>query len=271
VTRFARAGLWLLPVYCVLLALRTLTQQPDYRTDFRGYAEYVTTYRFLVSHLGASIAGAALALLAVLALLGFLVRGPAVTAAIVGTALTMVGNVGNIALFGVAAFAQPAISRACLNGAQGVPELNDDVYGTPLFATAGFAILCFIAGAILLGLAIARVVPGGTGRVRASCAPVRASLERFLAVLGGVAENASWSPKPASLQRFPHEQAYAPGRIRTCDPRIRSPPLCPLSYRRPAPPYHSLHSAQSAVAVAQLVEPRVVVPVVVGSNPIRHP
>jgi hypothetical protein len=28
---------------------------------------------------------------------------------------------------------------------------------------------------------------------------------------------------------------------------------------------------RSAVAVAQLVEPRVVVPVVVGSNPIRHP
>ena len=24
----------------------------------------------------------------------------------------------------------------------------------------------------------------------------------------------------------------APGRIRTCDPRIRSPPLCPLSYGR---------------------------------------
>jgi hypothetical protein len=27
--------------------------------------------------------------------------------------------------------------------------------------------------------------------------------------------------------------ANAPGRIRTCDPRIRSPPLCPLSYGRP--------------------------------------
>jgi hypothetical protein len=25
----------------------------------------------------------------------------------------------------------------------------------------------------------------------------------------------------------------APGRIRTCDPRLRRPPLCPLSYRRP--------------------------------------
>ena len=155
-TRFARAGLWLLPVYGVLLALSTLTQQPDYSTDFRGYAEYVTTDRFLVSHLGASIGGAALGLLGVLALLTFLARGRAVMAAIVGTALTIIGNVGNIALFGVAAFAQPAIGRAYLEGAQGIPDLNDDVYGTPLFATAGVAILCFIAGAILLGVAIAR-------------------------------------------------------------------------------------------------------------------
>ena len=156
VTRFARAGLWFLPIYGVLLALSTLTQQPDYESDFRGYAEYITTDRFLVSHLGASIAGASLGLLGVVAALLFLVRGPAVTAAIAGTALTIVGNVGNIALFGVAAFAQPAIGRAYLNGAEGIPDLNDDVYGTPLFATAGVAILCFIAGAILLGVAIAR-------------------------------------------------------------------------------------------------------------------
>ena len=156
VTRFARAGLWLLPIYGVLLALSTLTQQPDYRTDFRAYAEYITTDRFLASHLAASIAGAALGLLGIIALLAFLVRGRAVTAAIVGTALTVVGNVGNIALFGVAAFAQPAIGRAYLDGAQGIPELNDDVYGTPLFATAGVSILCFVAGAILIGVAIAR-------------------------------------------------------------------------------------------------------------------
>lgn len=155
-TRFARAGLWFLPVYGVLLALSTLTQQPDYETDFEGYAEYVTTDRFLISHLGASIAGAALGLIGVVAALAFLARGPAVTAAIVGMALTIIGQVGNIALFGVAAFAQPAIGRAYLDGAEGTPELNDDVYGTPLFATAGVAILCFIAGAILLGVAIAR-------------------------------------------------------------------------------------------------------------------
>ena len=29
------------------------------------------------------------------------------------------------------------------------------------------------------------------------------------------------------------EAAHAPGRIRTSDPRLRRPPLCPLSYRRP--------------------------------------
>ena len=33
---------------------------------------------------------------------------------------------------------------------------DEDVYGTPLFATAGIAILCFVAGAILVGVAIAR-------------------------------------------------------------------------------------------------------------------
>jgi hypothetical protein len=36
-----------------------------------------------------------------------------------------------------------------------------------------------------------------------------------------------------ALTKHPDLQVvYAPGRIRTCDPRIRSPPLCPLSYGR---------------------------------------
>ena len=40
----------------------------------------------------------------------------------------------------------------------------------------------------------------------------------------------------------------------------------PYSYRRSAPRY----PVSGAVAVAQLVEPRVVVPVVAGSSPVRH-
>jgi hypothetical protein len=37
------------------------------------------------------------------------------------------------------------------------------------------------------------------------------------------------------------------------------------------PPSHACGTAVSMVAVAQLVESRIVIPVVVGSNPISHP
>jgi hypothetical protein len=156
-TRFARIGLWLIPIYGALLALSTFTHQPDYDTDFQSYAEYITTDRFLVSHLGASIAGAALGSLGIVAALAFLARGPTVAAAIIGTALTIASNVLLTAVFGAAAFAQPAIGRAYLGGASGIRELNDDVYDTPLFATAGLGLLLFVVGGIALGFAIARV------------------------------------------------------------------------------------------------------------------
>jgi hypothetical protein len=155
--RFARIGLWLIPVYGASLALGTITQQPDYDTDFQGYAEYITTDRFLVSHLGASIVGAALGLLGIVAALAFLVRGRAVTPTVIGASCFIVGNVLLTAVFGVAAFAQPAIGSAFLDGMSGVRELNEDVYGPALFATAGVGLLFFVAGAILLGVAIARV------------------------------------------------------------------------------------------------------------------
>ena len=157
--RFARVGLWLIPVYGALLAIGTTTEQPDYDTNFEDYAEYVTTDWFLVSHLGASIAGAALGLLGIVAALAFLARGRSATPGILGAACFIVGNVLFVALFGVAAFAQPAIGEAFLAGRPGVPELNDDVYGTALFTTAGIGFLFFLAGAILLGVAIARVGP----------------------------------------------------------------------------------------------------------------
>jgi hypothetical protein len=158
-TRFARIGLWLIPVYGALLAVGTITHQPDYDTDFQNYAEYITTDRFLVSHLGASIVGAALGLLGVVAALAFLVRGRAVTAAVLGAACFIVGNVLLTAVFGVAAFAQPAIGDAFLEGMTGVRELNEDVYSAPVFATAGIGLIFFLAGAILLGVAIARFAP----------------------------------------------------------------------------------------------------------------
>src|SRR5918995_1260196 len=74
--RAARIGLWLLPAYGFLLGLSTLTHQPPV-ADFDASARYVTTDVFLVSHLGASILGAALAVLGVVAVTAYLVSGRA--------------------------------------------------------------------------------------------------------------------------------------------------------------------------------------------------
>ena len=157
--RAARAGLWLLPVHALLLAVSTLTHQPDPREDFAGYADYVTTDVFLVSHLVASILGAALGVLGLVAALWFLVAGPTARRAVWGAAAGIVGTVVTTSVLGPAAFAQPAIGRAYQDGLTGIEAVDEDVYGTPLFATAGVGLLGLVVGAILLGTAISRSRP----------------------------------------------------------------------------------------------------------------
>jgi hypothetical protein len=154
--RAAQIGLWLLPAYGVLLGISTLTHQPPV-ADFDAYARYVTTDVFLVSHLGASILGAALAVLGVVAVTAYLVSGRAAGLAVAGLVLTTVANIYLSAAFGSAAFVQPGIGRAHLAGVEGMPALNaDTAYGSALTATAVTATLLLIASAIVLGIAIAR-------------------------------------------------------------------------------------------------------------------
>jgi hypothetical protein len=158
--RAARIGLWLLPAYGILLGLGTLTHQPPIQ-DFDAYARYITTDVFLVSHLGASIFGAALAVLGVVAVTAYLVPGRAAGLAVVGLVLTTVANIFLSAAFGSAAFVQPGIGRAYLAGVQGMPALNaDTAYGPALAATAAGATLLFVAAAVVLGIAIARTDRG---------------------------------------------------------------------------------------------------------------
>lgn len=154
---WARRAVWALPVYGALLAISTLTQQPDYRTDFAAYATYVTTSTFLASHVIASIAGAAIGLVG-MAALGVLTEHASPGRAKSGFLLSTFGQVGLVSIFGVAAFAQPAIGRAFLDGDRSVAEaVNADLYGVPLSATAGLSLLLFVAGGILLGSASRRV------------------------------------------------------------------------------------------------------------------
>lgn len=152
----ASAGLWLLPLYALLLALSTLTHEPDHAEAFGDWSRYVTTDIFLVNHIVGSILGAALGLVGIVSALLFLVRGPAAATATVATALTIVGNVLFTGLFAAAAFAQPAIGRAFLAGQEGAEGLYDEVYGTPLLTTFGIGAVCFLAGAVMFGRAVAR-------------------------------------------------------------------------------------------------------------------
>jgi hypothetical protein len=156
VTPVARLGLWLLPVHAVLLAIGTVTHQPDKQPTFDAFARYVTTGPFLVSHLVASIAGAALGALGAVAAVAFLVRGRGAGAGVLGTSLLVAGQVVSTAVFGAAAFAQPALGRAHLRGVADAAAIDADVYGPALMLTALVGVLLLLAGSIALGVAVAR-------------------------------------------------------------------------------------------------------------------
>lgn len=155
VRAFARGALWALPVWAGLLFYGTLTHQPDPKTDFPAFAAYVTTTEFLLSHLVASITGAAIGSIGVIALMLFLQDTPAAGRAITGMAATVVGNTLTSSVFGAAAFAQTAMGRIFLAGGQNAPEFYDQVYSGPLFGTVLVALLLFIIGGVFTGIAIA--------------------------------------------------------------------------------------------------------------------
>jgi hypothetical protein len=155
--RYARWGLWALPVWAALLMLSTLTHQPSAQTDFPGYARYVTTDSFLISHIIGSILGVAFGVLGMIALFVTLVRRGASRLALWALVTFVIGNVLNTSVFGVAAFAQPAIGRAFLAGQmEAAIAINSDMYGGPLLATVLPGLLLFTAGVVLFGAAVAR-------------------------------------------------------------------------------------------------------------------
>jgi hypothetical protein len=152
-----RTGARALPVFGALLVVGSLTHQPDFTTDFPAYAAYVTSEVFLASHLVASILGAGIGVIGT-ASVALLVasRTRHGGRALLGAAVSTVAHVLNTALFGVAAFAQPAIGRAYRDGSSDAVALNSDVYGPELVTTAGAALVLWTVGAVLLGTALRR-------------------------------------------------------------------------------------------------------------------
>src|SRR5262252_4912164 len=109
--RAARLGVWALPVWAALLCVGTLKEQPHWQTQPAAWSRFVTTPEFLASHLVASILGAAIGALGMVALGAVLARRghPAIGLATMVTGV--VANVLTASAFGVAAFAQPALGR----------------------------------------------------------------------------------------------------------------------------------------------------------------
>ena len=171
VRAFARVAVWGLPIWAAMLFAGTLTHQPDAQTAFPEFATYVTTTEFLWSHLVNSITGAAIGSVGVMALMLLLQDSRAAGRAIVATVASVFGNTMTASIFGVAAFAQPAMGREFLAGAQNAQDFYNQVYGIPLFGMAIVSLLLFIAGGIYAGIAITASgrFPRWTGWVYAIC------------------------------------------------------------------------------------------------------
>jgi hypothetical protein len=169
-----RLGVLAVPVYGLLVLLSTLSHQPDPGSDFRAYAEYVTTTGFLVSHLAGSILGTTIGLLGVLALVAVLAATGVRRLALRGLVLSVGGMALIMTLFGAAAFAQPAIGRAYLAGQQAAVAVNSDLYGAPAVAVGATGGLLYSAGAVLLGVALLRAgtLPRWAGVLYAVAVPL---------------------------------------------------------------------------------------------------
>lgn len=155
VRTFALRAIWALPIWAALLFLGTLTHQPDPQTAFGDFATYVTTNQFLLSHLLNSIVGAAIGSIGVIGLMLLLQETKAIGKALTGMVATVAANTLTSSIFGVAAFAQPAMGQAFLAGQDNAIDFYNQVYAPPLFVTALVALLLFIVGGVFTGMAIA--------------------------------------------------------------------------------------------------------------------
>ena len=157
---WSRRTAWLLAVWAVFLAASTVTHQPDFRTDFGAYADYVTTTPFLLSHLVLSILGGGLGIVGAAALAVLVAGGSRGRTGLRGFGLFALGNTFATAVFGVAAFFQPAIGRAFRDGVSASPAINEDVYGAVLNGTVFIGTVAMAVGTAWLARAVAAADAG---------------------------------------------------------------------------------------------------------------
>ena len=156
--RYARLGLWAVPIYALLLGAGTITHQPEPQTHLGEWSRYVTTDEFLVSHLVASIGGAVFGALGAVALGIVFMRRGSVRLGLAGLLTGVAGNVLITSLFGVAAYTQPAIGRFYLAGHQDLAQglYYDAAQPVALVVVGLLSVALLSASFIVFGVAVAR-------------------------------------------------------------------------------------------------------------------
>jgi hypothetical protein len=157
--RYARVGVWALPVYAATLFAGTITHQPPPQTDLGGWSAYVTTNEFLFSHILFSIVGAAIGAIGCVALGAILIERGSTRLGLTGMLTGVSANVIGSSVFGIAAFAQPAIGRLYISGqVQTARDMyNDAAQGIPLVVVALVFIVLVVTSFVVFGVAIARM------------------------------------------------------------------------------------------------------------------
>jgi len=159
ILRYARLGIWGLPVFAATLFAGTITHQPPPQTDLADWSLYVTTNEFLFSHLVFSIGGAVLGAIGAVSLGVVLIDRGSPKLGLTGLLTGLSANVIGPSVFGIAAFAQPAIGRLYLSGHHDLAQslYYDAAQGTPLDFVAGIVILLLVTSFIVFGVAFARL------------------------------------------------------------------------------------------------------------------
>jgi len=159
VLRYARIGLWALPIYAVTLFAGTITHQPPPQTQLADWSRYVTTDEFLVSHIAFSIFGSVFGAIGAVCLGIVLIERGSVKLGLSGLLTGLSANVIGTSIFGIAAFAQPAIGRLYQSGqTQTARDMYfDAAQGTPMVIVAIVFLLLIVASFVLFGVAFARL------------------------------------------------------------------------------------------------------------------
>jgi cell shape-determining protein MreD len=154
VYRYARFGVWGLPIFAATLFAGTITHQPPPQTDLADWSRYVTTNEFLFSHIVFSIFGSVFGAIGSVSLGIVLMERGSVKLGLAGLLTGLTADVLGPSIFGIAAFAQPAIGRFYLAGHHDLAQnlYYDAAQGTPMVVVALVFILLLVSSFIVFAV-----------------------------------------------------------------------------------------------------------------------